>query len=98
MQRNVIWLIVGFGGQLLFTLRFLVQWIQSERKHRSVVPLAFWYLSLAGGMTLFAYAVYRQDPVFMLGQATGVFIYSRNLQLIRRERRRLAIAESAGHD
>ena len=68
-------------------MRFLIQWIYSERKKRSVIPLAFWYFSLAGGITLLSYAIYRRDPVFILGQATGVFIYTRNLQLIARERR-----------
>jgi len=68
-------------------MRFLVQWIYSEKKKRSVIPLAFWYFSLAGGITLLSYAIYRKDPVFILGQATGVFIYTRNLQLIARERK-----------
>jgi lipid-A-disaccharide synthase-like uncharacterized protein len=84
------WVIVGLGGQLLFTGRFLVQWIASERARRSVVPLAFWYFSLAGGLILFAYAVHRWDPVFILGQSLGVFIYTRNLWLIYAERRRFA--------
>ncbi|MEX5728060.1 lipid-A-disaccharide synthase-like uncharacterized protein [Rhodovulum iodosum] len=81
------WVAVGLGGQLLFTGRFLVQWIASERAGRSVVPLAFWYFSIAGGLILFAYAVYRKDPVFILGQSMGLFIYSRNLWLIHAERR-----------
>ncbi|MBK5933592.1 lipid-A-disaccharide synthase-like uncharacterized protein [Rhodovulum imhoffii] len=81
------WVVVGLGGQLLFTARFLVQWIASERAGRSVVPLAFWYFSIAGGAVLFAYAVYRKDPVFILGQSMGLFIYLRNLWLIREERR-----------
>lgn len=84
------WVIVGLGGQLLFTGRFLVQWIASERARRSVVPIAFWYFSLGGGLILFAYAVHRWDPVFILGQSLGVFIYSRNLWLIHAERRRAA--------
>lgn len=82
------WVVVGLGGQLLFTARFLVQWIASERVGRSVVPLAFWYLSIGGGMILLAYAIYRRDPVFILGQSMGVFIYLRNLVLIHAERRR----------
>ncbi|WP_116133549.1 lipid-A-disaccharide synthase N-terminal domain-containing protein [Tropicimonas sp. IMCC34043] len=81
------WVVIGLGGQLLFTARFLVQWIASERARRSVVPLAFWYLSLGGGLVLLLYALYRKDPVFVLGQATGLFIYLRNLWLIRAERR-----------
>lgn len=72
----------GFGGQALFSGRFIVQWLASERERRSVVPVSFWYLSMAGGLTLFVYAAYRGDPVFMLGQGIGVFIYARNLWLI----------------
>lgn len=86
MGAETWWLGVGFLGQLLFTSRFLVQWLQSERQKRSVIPVAFWFLSIAGGMTLLAYALYRGDPVFILGQATGIFIYSRNLYFIWRER------------
>lgn len=82
------WVVVGLGGQLLFTARFLVQWIASERARDSVVPLAFWYFSMAGGAILFAYAVYRKDPVFILGQSMGLFIYSRNLWLIHANRRK----------
>lgn len=83
MHADWIWLGVGFAGQALFSMRFLVQWLASERKGRSVVPLAFWYFSVAGGVTLLAYAVYRADPVFIMGQLGGVLIYLRNLQLIR---------------
>jgi lipid-A-disaccharide synthase-like uncharacterized protein len=82
-----IWLAVGFAGQLLFTARFLVQWLTSERARRSVVPMAFWYLSLAGGLTLLVYALHRKDPVFIAGQAAGAVIYVRNIVLIVRERR-----------
>lgn len=87
MKPDIIWIVIGFIGQALFSMRFLVQWIYSERKGRSLIPLAFWYFSLAGGITLFSYAVYRRDPVFIVGQATGVFIYARNLQLIAKERK-----------
>ena len=82
-----LWLAVGFLGQALFSARFLVQWLVSERLRKSVIPVAFWHFSLAGGLTLLAYALYRQDPVFIVGQATGVFIYLRNLQLLRRSAR-----------
>lgn len=82
-----VWLAVGFLGQALFMGRFLVQWLSSERQRRSVIPVQFWYFSLAGGIVLFAYAVYRQDPVFIVGQLTGLFIYARNLFFIHRERR-----------
>jgi lipid-A-disaccharide synthase-like uncharacterized protein len=82
---EIIALVIGFSGQALFSARFLVQWIASERQGRSVVPVAFWYFSIAGGLTLLGYAIYRMDPVFILGQGMGVFIYLRNLHLIRRE-------------
>lgn len=83
------WVVFGLSGQLLFMGRFLVQWIASERQRRSVVPIAFWYFSIGGGLILFAYACYRADPVFILGQSLGVFIYGRNLWLIHAERRRV---------
>ena len=82
------WLVLGFAAQALFASRFLVQWIASERVGRSIIPNAFWFLSLAGGLLLLTYAIYRKDPVFILGQATGAFIYSRNLILIYREQAR----------
>ncbi|KFE33474.1 lipid-A-disaccharide synthase N-terminal domain-containing protein [Thioclava atlantica] len=84
------WVVFGLAAQLMFTARFIVQWIASERQRDSVVPIAFWYFSLAGGLMLFSYAVYRHDPVFILGQSLGVFIYSRNLWLIYAKRRREA--------
>jgi lipid-A-disaccharide synthase-like uncharacterized protein len=83
------WVVFGLGGQLLFTARFLVQWIASERAKRSVVPLAFWYFSIGGGVILLAYAIYRADPVFIFGQSMGLFIYLRNLWLIHAEQRRV---------
>ena len=81
-----MWLIIGFIGQALFSMRFIVQWIASERKGESVIPTLFWYFSLAGGLTLLAYAIYKQDPVFILGQSAGAFIYIRNLVLIFRKK------------
>ena len=87
MFKFDIWLIIGFTGQALFSMRFLVQWIKSEREKRSTIPIAFWYFSLAGGASLLIYAIHRKDQVFILGQATGLFIYARNLYLIFRERR-----------
>ena len=78
-------------GQLLFTARFVVQWLSSEREKRSVIPPMFWYFSIGGALILLAYAVYRQDVVFILGQSSGMFIYARNLQLIRNEKRRMAV-------
>lgn len=80
------WVLVGLSGQLMFSLRFLVQWIVSERRKESVIPIAFWYLSLGGSLILLVYAIYRQDLVFILGQSTGSFIYIRNLMLIHRKR------------
>lgn len=89
MQQDIdlVWLGIGFLGQALFSLRFMVQWLQSERRRRSVVPVEFWYFSLFGGITLLAYAIHRTDPVFLVGQLTGLFVYARNLHLIRRERK-----------
>lgn len=81
------WVLAGFAGQALFGARFVVQWIASEIKKESTVPLAFWFLSLAGGGILLCYAVYKRDPVFICGQAGGLLIYARNLVLIFRKRR-----------
>lgn len=86
MNNGMIWLIIGLIGQGIFSARFIVQWLVSEKEKRSVIPVAFWHLSLLGGITLLFYAIYKQDPVFILGQSTGVFIYARNLFLIYRER------------
>lgn len=79
------WVLLGFAAQLLFTMRFLVQWIATERAGRSVVPLSFWLFSIGGGLLLLGYALYRRDPVFIAGQAFGVFVYLRNLQFILRQ-------------
>jgi lipid-A-disaccharide synthase-like uncharacterized protein len=87
MSANTVWLAIGFLGQGLFSARFLVQWLTSERAGKSVIPLAFWHFSIAGGVTLLAYAIWRQDPVFIVGQAGGLVIYARNLYFIWRERR-----------
>jgi lipid-A-disaccharide synthase-like uncharacterized protein len=76
-------------GQAIFASRFIVQWIASERKKRSVIPLSFWWLSIAGSLTLLTYAIYQQDPVFILGQSTGMLIYLRNLYLLRRHPKRI---------
>ncbi len=80
------WFLLGLCGQGAFSARFLVQWIASERRKRSVVPELFWWLSITGGVTLLSYAIYRRDPVFVLGQAGGLVVYLRNLVLIRRRR------------
>jgi len=86
MSTETIWLVVGFGGQGLFFGRWLVQWLRSERDKESTIPLSFWYLSLIGGLITFVYAVHRQDPVFITGQAVGTLVYLRNLVLIHRVR------------
>jgi lipid-A-disaccharide synthase-like uncharacterized protein len=89
------WVVVGVIAQMFFTARFVVQWLASERAGRSVVPVAFWILSLVGGVTLLIYAVYRKDPVFIAGQAFGVFVYLRNLQLVLRDFRRMPARATA---
>lgn len=83
---ELAWVVFGLSAQLMFTARFVVQWIASERARSSVIPIAFWYFSLIGGVMLLAYALYRKDPVFVLGQTLGVAIYSRNLWLIHANR------------
>lgn len=85
------WLILGLLGQLMFFTRFLIQWIASEIKKRSVIPASFWYFSLGGSLILLAYAIKRNDPVFILGQSMGFIIYARNLVLIARHKQEKAI-------
>jgi len=84
-----IWLGIGFLAQFLFSMRFIVQWIASEKKKESIIPVYFWYFSLAGGILLLFYAIHRRDPVFILGQGMGVFIYIRNLMLIYRKKKQV---------
>jgi lipid-A-disaccharide synthase-like uncharacterized protein len=86
VERFDAWVVLGFLGQGLFTARFLVQWLASEKAGRSVIPLAFWFFSIGGGLLLLIYSLYRGDPVFILGQGLGLFIYARNLMLIRKDR------------
>ena len=86
MEIDKTWLAIGFIGQALFSARFIIQWLHSERVKKSVIPAAFWYFSVAGGVTLLAYAIHRRDPVFILGQGAGLFVYFRNLQFLRRGR------------
>ena len=81
------WVLLGFAAQALFTMRFLVQWIASERAGRSVIPMAFWLFSIGGGLLLLVYALNRKDIVFIAGQAFGVFVYLRNLQFVLRDRK-----------
>lgn len=87
LTPNTLWVIFGFAGQAMFFGRFLVQWLQSERVGRSVIPVSFWYLSIIGGLAILIYSLHVRDPVFIAGQSIGVFVYSRNLYFIYRERR-----------
>ncbi len=87
MDTPTFWLAIGFMGQALFSARFLIQWISSEKQKKSVIPIAFWYFSLGGGVTLLSYAIFRLDPVFIVGQAGGLLVYSRNLYFVLRDRR-----------
>ena len=80
------WVIFGLLGQICFSLRFIIQWIESERQKKSIIPISFWYFSLLGGLILFIYAIYRQDIVFTLGQGAGLVVYVRNLVLIARHK------------
>ena len=98
MDKEIWWMLVGFGGQGLFMLRLVIQWLHSERQHKSVIPVSFWYFSVAGAVVLLAYAAHRQDPVFIAGQLLGVAIYVRNLVLIRTERAGARPAPAPAHD
>ncbi len=86
-RAELIWVLVGLGGQIMFMMRFLIQWIVSEKAKRSVIPVSFWWFSIFGAAILLAYAIYREDPVFILGQSLGFFIYTRNLWFIYLEKR-----------
>ena len=88
------WVLFGFLGQAAFASRFIVQWIISEKNKRSMVPVSFWYLSLIGGTILVVYAIYKKDPVFVIGQGSGLIVYVRNLVLLKRQRSRIAAAAS----
>lgn len=88
LQAHInFWVLIGLFGQSLFMMRFIVQWIASERVKQSIVPQTFWYFSIGGGVILFAYALHQQDIVFTLGQGLGLFIYLRNLHFIHRKKR-----------
>ena len=88
-DETLAWIVIGFMGQALFSARFIAQWLASERVRRSIVPRAFWYFSLAGGATLLAYAVHKRDPVFIAGRGLGLFVYLRNIYLIRSGRQQV---------
>ena len=94
-MTNTVWIIIGFVGQAFFSMRFIVQWIASERQKMSIIPVSFWFFSIAGSLTLLAYAIYRQDPVFICGQSLGVFIYARNLYFIKQHREKKSAEEEA---
>lgn len=96
-SNDIIWLSIGLVGQTLFMMRFIVQWIHSERHQKSMIPVSFWYFSLSGGVIVLAYGIHRVDPVIILGQLPGTFVYARNLMLIRREHRD-ALAEITDED
>lgn len=83
---ETIMIVIGFGGQTLFAARFIIQWLSSENAGRSVIPVAFWYFSISGGLVLLTYAIWRQDPVIIAGQSVGVLIYARNLYFINKEK------------
>ena len=91
--RELVWIAVGLLAQFLFSMRFVVQWLATEKARASIVPETFWYFSLGGGIMLLAYAVYRMDPVFILGQAAGLGIYARNIHFIRLAKRELRPAQ-----
>lgn len=85
---NTFWIIIGLAGQLFFTMRFAVQWISTEKKRESVIPVLFWYLSIMGSILLLSYAIYRKDPVFILGQSFGFIVYFRNLHFIHKGKKK----------
>lgn len=87
-STDLVWLGIGLVGQCLFMMRFIVQWIHSEKHQQSLIPVSFWYLSLLGGLIVLAYGIHRIDPVIILGQLPGTIVYARNLVLIRRHARR----------
>ena len=89
-MTTTYWLVIGFIGQIAFGARFVIQWVVSEKKGESTIPIAFWYCSIAGSVILLTYAIHREDPVFILGQSLGSIIYIRNLILIDRKKRSLA--------
>ncbi len=84
---EIFFLVIGFVGQGLFASRFVIQWIYSEKKGESYIPIVFWYLSIFGGIGLLTYAIFRKDPVIILGQSFGIIVYLRNLILIYRKKK-----------
>ncbi|MBM4065916.1 MAG: lipid A biosynthesis protein [Planctomycetes bacterium] len=96
MTHINFWVVLGFIGQTMFGSRFFIQLIVSEKRGESTIPEIFWYLSMAGSAILFSYAIYRRDPVFIMGQCSGIFIYTRNIMLIYKKKRLLAVATGEG--
>jgi lipid-A-disaccharide synthase-like uncharacterized protein len=92
---ELVWITIGFIAQFLFSMRFIVQWLATEKARASIIPETFWYFSMAGGAMLLAYAIYRMDPVFILGQAAGLVIYARNIYFIWLGKREPSPAEIA---
>jgi lipid-A-disaccharide synthase-like uncharacterized protein len=92
---ELVWITIGFIAQFLFSMRFIVQWLATEKARASIIPETFWYFSMAGGVMLLAYAIYRMDPVFILGQAAGLVIYARNIYFIWLGKREPSPAEIA---
>jgi lipid-A-disaccharide synthase-like uncharacterized protein len=97
-MRWDLWVIFGLAGQMLFGSRFIVQWLASERKKQSYIPVMFWYLSISGGIVTTIYAIHRRDPVFIIGQSAGLIVYARNLMLIRRSHAHEPAAPPASSD
>jgi len=93
MSAEDLWLVLGFSGQAIFAGRFLLQWLSSEREKKSVIPIGFWYMSIAGSVLLLLYAIHRVDPVFIVGQLFGFMVYLRNLQLIYQRRKQADVIE-----
>lgn len=90
LKLSTLMLVIGFAGQFLFSMRFIVQWLYSEKQKKSVIPISFWYFSLFGGLLLLTYAIMKKDIVFIVGQSFGSFVYLRNLYFIRRNRQKTA--------
>lgn len=94
-REDLIWLCIGLVGQSLFMMRFIVQWIHSERHKQSLIPISFWYFSLIGGLTVLAYGFHKAEPVIILGQLPGTIVYARNLMLIKRNKNASAINDNS---
>lgn len=99
LNQATIWLTVGLIGQGIFAARFIVQWLHAEKHRKSLIPIPFWYLSIMGAIVLFAYAVHRRDPVFIMGQGLGIIVYLRNLYFIFLEKRKnsFSLVENTSH-